>query len=167
MDDGADPSAFPTDSIGDGRDRHDPVACRERDNCDELVRRRSTRGAVIGAVFAENGFVDANPETGPLRHRQCPLLQNKFFAQELVAQRVMRAVEFDDRLVLQRDRICGMRRWRDRGQRMQRGGVSTLKARRRAKVRSPKTLAARTCDDRAEQTVERIGWLRRANRARP
>jgi hypothetical protein len=77
VDDGTDPSAFPANSIGDGRDRHDPVARRERDNCDELVRRRSAPCAVIRAVFTKNGFVDANPETGPLRNQQCPVVQDE------------------------------------------------------------------------------------------
>src|SRR5262249_22414902 len=73
------------------------------------------------AVLADNGFVDANPQTGPLRHQQGAVIQNEWVAQELVAQRVMRTVEFDNRLVLQRDRVCGMWRWRDRRKRMQRG----------------------------------------------
>jgi hypothetical protein len=65
---------------------------------------RSSLGAVLGQYF----LVDFHAQSRPLRHQQRALFQDEAVAQQFVAQWIARAVEFNDRLVLQRDRIGGV-----------------------------------------------------------
>src|SRR3546814_12114418 len=69
------------------------------------ARGQPGRGSGRDQVLPQDTLIDGDAEAGALRDVEKAVLQGEILDQQIVAQRIVLAVELDDRLVLQCHRI--------------------------------------------------------------